>query len=76
MKVDPKDKTKEEVVDEGIQSFKKFLVDIGVPVSLSEKKIKEADLDSIVDGVKKVKKFSTEGFLPSKVHASDIVFLG
>jgi alcohol dehydrogenase YqhD (iron-dependent ADH family) len=55
-------KSEEEVIEEGIASFKAFLKRIAVPVSLQEANIGENDFDAIIDGVVKVS-FGDNGLL-------------
>ena len=62
MGVNPEGKTELEVADEGIQAFKAFIKACGVPTSLSEKGVTEADIPGIVEGVKSVS-FNADGVL-------------
>ncbi len=62
MQIDTKDKSKEEVIKEGIAKFKTFLTKIGTPTTMSQSGVVESDIDSIVDGIVKVS-FSSDGYL-------------
>ena len=73
MRVVPDGKTEDTIIAEGISAFEEFLKTIGVPITLHEVGIKEKDLDSIVEGVKKVS-FGEDGMLSCipPVSAEDI----
>ena len=62
MLVNPEGKSKEAVIEEGIQAFRDFLKEISVPVSLKEAQIEQSDLQEILDGVVKVS-FGNDGVL-------------
>ena len=57
-------KTDEQLADEGIAAFRDFIKSCGVPVSLSEKGVTEADIPGIIEGVKSVS-FNADGVLSS-----------
>lgn len=73
MKIVPEGKSEEQIIEEGIAAFEGFLKSIGVPVTLNEVGVKEEDLDSIIEGVKKVS-FGEDGMLSCipPVSAEDI----
>lgn len=73
MGIDPDGKSQSEVVDEGLEAFRNFLKDSGVPITMSEKGVTEADIPAIVDGVKTVS-FGSDGMLSCNppVSAEDI----
>ncbi|MDC7226851.1 MAG: iron-containing alcohol dehydrogenase [Spirochaetales bacterium] len=73
MRVVPGGKSEDEIIAEGITAFEGFLKAIGVPVTLNEVGVKDTDLDSIIDGVKKVS-FGEGGMLSCipPVSAEDI----
>ncbi len=62
MGIDGTGKQEEQVILEGINAFERFLVSIGVPVTLKEVGVSKDDIPSIIDGVRKVS-FNSEGYL-------------
>ncbi len=62
MQINIDGKSKEEVINEGIIGFEKFLKRIEVPVSLKEVNINQSDLQNILNGVVKVS-FGNDGML-------------
>ena len=73
MGIDPDGKAQTEVVDEGLEAFREFLKGSGVPITMSEKGVTEADIPAIVEGVKTVS-FDSDGMLSCNppVSAEDI----
>jgi alcohol dehydrogenase YqhD (iron-dependent ADH family) len=73
MGVDPDGKSQSAVVDEGLAAFRSFLKESGVPITMSEKGVTEADIPAIVEGVKTVS-FGSDGMLSCNppVSADDI----
>jgi len=73
MGIDPDGKTQTEVVEEGLEAFREFLKGSGVPITMSEKGVTEADIPAIVEGVKTVS-FGSDGMLSCNppVSAGDI----
>ncbi len=73
MGIDPEGKPQAEVVDEGLEAFREFLKGAGVPITMSEKGVTEADIPAIVEGVKTVS-FGSDGMLSCNppVSAEDI----
>ena len=57
-------KTDAQLADEGIAAFRAFIKECGVPTTLSEKGVTEADIPGIVEGVKSVS-FNADGVLSS-----------
>jgi len=57
-------KTDAQLADEGIAAFRAFIKGCGVPTTLSEKGVTEADIPGIVEGVKSVS-FNADGVLSS-----------
>ena len=57
-------KTDAQLADEGIAAFRAFNKECGVPTTLSEKGVTEADIPGIVEGVKSVS-FNADGVLSS-----------
>ena len=55
-------KTDAQLADEGIAAFRAFIKECGVPTTLSEKGVTEADIPGIVEGVKSVS-FNADGVL-------------
>ena len=62
MDVDPSGKTDEEIIDEGVASFREFLQAIGVTTTLTEVGVGENDIEEIVNGVQRVS-FGADGKL-------------
>ena len=62
MRVDPHGKTREQIIDAGIEAFRGFIENSGVPTRLSKVGVKPADLAAIVADVKKVS-FNADGML-------------
>jgi len=62
MQIDPRDKTREQVIDEGLAAFRAFIDNVGVPTRLSQVGVTEADLPAIVADVRKVS-FGADGML-------------
>lgn len=76
MNINPDGKSTEQVISDGIEAFEAFLVEIEVPTSLSDLKLKADCIPSIIDGVRKVS-FNDEGVLacnPS-VSADDLILM-
>ncbi|MFI3295367.1 MAG: iron-containing alcohol dehydrogenase, partial [Rikenellaceae bacterium] len=76
MQVDPKGKSQMEVIEEGINAFKDFLVSIGTPTSMSQSGITSDDLQQILEGVVRVS-FGADGNLSCQppVSQSDVMNL-
>jgi len=75
MQIDTTGKTNDQVIEDGINAFRKFLEDIKVPLTLREYGIKEEDLPAIVQGCVKVS-FGSDGMLqcqPQKVSQEDVM---
>lgn len=62
MHVDPHRKTHEKITEDGIAAFKAFIKSVGLPTSLGEAGIHEADIPAIVEGVRTVS-FNDKGVL-------------
>ena len=54
MNVNPAGKTEEQIANEGIDTFEKFLKEIGVPTTLSAANIPADAIDSLVEDVRKI----------------------
>jgi alcohol dehydrogenase YqhD (iron-dependent ADH family) len=74
MQVDPHGKTKEEIISEGIASFRAFIERSGVSTRLSQVGIGEADLPAIISDVKKVS-FNAEGVLACNPSVNEATLL-
>lgn len=61
--------TKEEIALEGIKRFEEFLKSIGVPTSLKDVGVNEADIPKLADEVEKIS-FGKDGYLRSRPPAS------
>lgn len=61
--------TKEEIALEGIKRFEEFLKSIGVPTSLKDVGVNEADIPKLADEVEKIS-FGQDGYLRSRPPAS------
>ena len=75
MDVQADGKTDDRIASEGIERFKAFLKEIGVPVLLGEVGVGEGDLEEIVSGVERVS-FGADGNLacnPEPVSREDLM---
>lgn len=70
----PDGKSQEEVIREGITSFKAFLKRIGTPLSLTDMQVKNPDIPLIVQQVVKIS-FGSDGYLACNppVSQKDII---
>ena len=60
----PHGKTDAELADAGIAAFRDFIKASGVPTTLGEKGVTEADISGIIEGVRTVS-FNADGVLAS-----------
>jgi alcohol dehydrogenase len=74
MKVDPHNKTREQIIEGGITAFRDFVEQAGVATHLSQVGVGEADLPAIVADVKKVS-FNADGVLASNPPVSEAELL-
>ncbi len=76
MNINPDGKSTEQVISDGIEAFEDFLIEIGVPTSLSDLKLNVDSIPSIIDGVRKVS-FNDEGVLACNppVSADDLTLM-
>ena len=74
MGISPDGKSQEEVIREGITSFKAFLKRIGTPLSLTDMQVKNPDIPLIVQQVVKIS-FGSDGYLACNppVSQEDII---
>jgi len=70
MQVNPHGKSREEIIDKGIATFREFIEKSGVPSRLSQVGVSEADLPAIVATVKKVS-FNADGVLACNPPVSE-----
>lgn len=73
MGIDPVNKSKESVIEEGLAAFRAFLNESGVPLSLEAQGVTKADIPAIVEGVRAVS-FGADDMLSCNppVSANDI----
>ena len=64
MGISPHGKTDAELADAGIAAFRDFIKSSGVPTTLGEKGVAEADIPGIIEGVRTVS-FNADGVLAS-----------